>query len=110
MNSNQIIIFASGSGSNAENIVNYFSNKRSNHKWLICTNNPKARVIERAKKLNIDFKIFTKDELYNGSILNCINSLNPELIILAGFLLKFPIEIINAVSYTHLTLPPIYSV
>ena len=70
MNSNQIIIFASGSGSNAENIVNYFSNKRSNLKWLICTNNPKARVIERAKKLNIDFKIFTKDELYNDSILN----------------------------------------
>ena len=69
MNSNQIIIFASGSGSNAENIVNYFSNKRSNNKWLICTNNPKARVIERAKKLHIDFKIFTKDELFNGSIL-----------------------------------------
>ena len=95
MNFNQIIIFASGSGSNAENIINYFSNKSPNYKWLIYTNNPKARVIERAKKLQIDYRIFTKDELYNGSILNCINSLNPELIILAGFLLKFPVEIIN---------------
>jgi|TARA_B100000959_G_scaffold121859_1_gene128005 phosphoribosylglycinamide formyltransferase-1 len=106
MTSNQIIIFASGSGSNAENIVNYFSNKRSNHKWLICTNNPKARVIERAKKLQIDYKIFTKDELYNGSILNCINSLNPELIILAGFLLKFPIEIINVYNKKIINIHP----
>ena len=106
MNSNQIIIFASGSGSNAENIVNYFSNKRSNYKWLICTNNPKARVIERAKKLQIDYKIFTKDELYNGSILNCINSLNPELIILAGFLLKFPIEIINVYNKKIINIHP----
>ena len=59
MNFNQIIIFASGSGSNAENIINYFSNKSPNYKWLIYTNNPKARVIERAKKLQIDYKIFT---------------------------------------------------
>ena len=106
MNSNQIIIFASGSGSNAENIVNYFSNKRCNNKWLICTNNPKARVIERAKKLHIDFKIFTKDELYNGTILNFIISLNPALIILAGFLLKFPGEIINVYNKKIINIHP----
>ena len=106
MNSNQIIIFASGSGSNAENIINYFSNKSPNYKWLIYTNNPKARVIERAKKLQIDYRVFAKDELYNGSILNCINSLNPKLIILAGFLLKFPVEIINVYNKKIINIHP----
>jgi len=106
MNSNQIIIFASGSGSNAENLINYFYKKRSNYRWLICTNNPKAGVIERAKNLQIDCKIFKKNELYNWEILNYINSLRPELIILAGFLLKFPHEIITIYNQKIINIHP----
>ena len=106
MNSNQIIIFASGSGSNAENIINYFFKKKSNYRWLICTNNPKAGVIKRAKNLQIDCKIFKKNELYNGDVLNYINSLRPELIILAGFLLKFPDTIVNIYNKKIINIHP----
>jgi len=95
MTSNQIIIFASGSGSNAENLITYFSEKKYNLNWIIYTNNEEAGVIDRAKKLNVDYKIFNKTELYNGVILNSIKFINPKLIILAGFLLKFPKDIVN---------------
>ena len=95
MKSYQIIIFASGSGSNAENLITYFSAKTYNLNWIIYTNNENAGVIERAKKLKVKYKIFDRDKLYSGTILKSINLLNPKLIILAGFLLKFPEEIVN---------------
>tara|TARA_B100000945_G_C20295106_1_gene555240 strand:+ start:89 stop:658 length:570 start_codon:yes stop_codon:yes gene_type:complete len=95
MKSYQIIIFASGSGSNAENLITYFSAKTYNLNWIIYTNNENAGVIERAKKLKVKYKIFDRDKLYSGAILKSINLLNPKLIILAGFLLKFPEEIVN---------------
>ena len=95
MQSNQIIIFASGSGSNAENLITYFSEKTYNINWTIYTNNQKAGVINRANKLKVECKIFDKNDLYNGDVLTSINIINPKLIILAGFLLKFPEDIVN---------------
>mgnify|MGYP005830241409 FL=1 len=95
MESNQIIIFASGSGSNAENLITYFSEKAFNINWTIYTNNKKAGVINRANKLKVECKIFDKNDLYNGDVLTSINIINPKLIILAGFLLKFPEDIVN---------------
>ena len=95
MESNQIIIFASGSGSNAENLITYFSEKEFNINWTIYTNNQKAGVINRANKLNVECKIIDKNDLYNGDVLTSINIINPKLIILAGFLLKFPKDIVN---------------
>ena len=52
----RIAIFASGSGSNAENIANYFKNNENVEISLIVANNPNAYVIERAKKLGIPCK------------------------------------------------------
>ena len=95
MESNQIIIFASGSGSNAENLITYFSKKSYKINWIIYTNNQKAGVINRANKLKVKYRIFDKNELYNGNVLKSINIINPKLIILAGFLLKFPKDIVN---------------
>ena len=86
MKSYQIIIFASGSGSNAENIIKYFSKKTLKINWLILTNNSNAGVIERAKRLKIDYKNFSKENLYKNSFSKYVVSLNPDLIILAGFL------------------------
>jgi phosphoribosylglycinamide formyltransferase-1 len=86
----KIIIFASGNGSNAENI----SLKIKNHLNLsissIWTNNPHAKVINRAENLKIPFHIFSKSQLMEGEVLNLIKNENPDLIILAGFLLKIP--------------------
>jgi phosphoribosylglycinamide formyltransferase-1 len=108
----KILILASGNGSNAENIINYFRDKFYEIEWFIITNNNKAGVIEKSKKLNIPFLILNKDQFNSSSALIEIEKFNPSLIILAGFLLKiseniiekFPDKIINI----HPSLLPAY--
>ena len=92
----KIIVFASGSGTNAENIIQYFEKKPSAKVVAVFTNNPKAAVIEKAKKYGIPIDIFSKSDLFESKVLQEINKYNPDWIILAGFLLKFPQNIINA--------------
>jgi phosphoribosylglycinamide formyltransferase-1 len=90
----KIIIFASGSGTNAENIIKHFKNTNTGTVVSVFTNNPKAYVIERAKNLKVPTLVFSKDELNSSKILQEINTFQPDLIVLAGFLLKFPENII----------------
>ena len=91
-----IVLFASGSGTNVENIIQYFKNKNIENNFFVLTNNPNAFVIERAKKFNVPCFVFTKEELKNGVVLNKISDFKPDLIVLAGFLLMFPASIIEA--------------
>ncbi|HQW68348.1 MAG TPA: phosphoribosylglycinamide formyltransferase [Flavobacterium sp.] len=91
----KIVLFASGNGSNVENIIQYFKNNDSISIVGIFTNNLHAKVLDRAKKHNIFSLVFNKSELSEGFILEKINSLQPDLIVLAGFLLKFPEHIIK---------------
>ena len=91
----KIFLFASGNGSNVENIIQYFKNNDSISIVGIFTNNLHAKVLDRAKKHNIFSLVFNKSELSEGFILEKINSLQPDLIVLAGFLLKFPEHIIK---------------
>lgn len=93
---NNIAILASGSGSNAENIVNYFSDKQGVKIVLFATENPKAFVIERAKKLGVDSVVFSMDEFRNGDFIKVLNSHKVDFIILAGFLKLVPEYLINA--------------
>lgn len=90
-----IVLFASGSGSNVENIVTYFQNLKRNVSFYIFTNNPNAFVIERAKKLNVSCEVFTRQQMNDGSLLQRIQEIHPDLIVLAGFLWKFPQQIIE---------------
>jgi phosphoribosylglycinamide formyltransferase 1 len=92
----KIVIFASGSGTNAENIIKYFVSKNLGTVVAVFTNNPNAKVIERAKNHNIPTVIFSKEDLIERKVLQKINNLQPDLIVLAGFLLKFPQNIIDA--------------
>lgn len=91
----KIVIFASGAGTNAENIVKYCQEKRIAQVVAIGTNNSNAVVIERAKMLSIPFFIFDKNELHNDVVLDILRDLSPDLIVLAGFLLKFPDHILK---------------
>ncbi len=106
MKSYQIIIFASGSGSNAENIIKYFSKKTFKINWLILTNNSNAGVIERAKRLKINYNTFSKEDLYKKLFLKHMGLLNPDLIILAGFLLKLPDTIVNSYNKRIVNIHP----
>ena len=91
----RIVLFASGSGSNVENIINYFKNHKNVEISHVFVNNPKAFVIERSKKLNVPYTIFNrKDFVSNGKVLAMLKSQDPDLIVLAGFLWLVPSEII----------------
>ena len=107
-----ILIFASGNGSNAENIITYFQKKSIHINWIIITNNSNAGVIERSVRLNIPFMVFGKEDFYNNNVFEKINQINPSLIILAGFLLKVPEKIIenfpNKIINIHPSLLPKY--
>ncbi len=92
----RVIIFASGSGTNAENIIKFFRNKENVSIVQVLTNNTHAKVIERCKKLNVSCLSFNKTAFYETQdILNLLKNNNPDLIILAGFLWKFPENILN---------------
>jgi len=92
-----IAIFASGSGSNAEAIVQYFKKSETTNVAAIYTNRKKAGVIERAKNLNIPSVIFSKkDFLETDQIINDIRNRKVDLIVLAGFLLLVPEHFIDA--------------
>lgn len=92
----KIVIFASGSGTNAENIIKYFAATKIGSVEAVLTNNPNAKVIERAKKYEVPVEIFSKGDLNESKVLQIINKIQPDLIVLAGFLLKFPENIIAA--------------
>jgi phosphoribosylglycinamide formyltransferase-1 len=92
----KIVIFASGSGTNAQNIVRHFNNSSKSHQFHIFSNNTNAKVLEKAQKLSVPTKIISKDDLYSDILLNYLNEIQPDLIVLAGFLLKFPTNCIEA--------------
>ncbi|MDD3077584.1 MAG: phosphoribosylglycinamide formyltransferase [Paludibacter sp.] len=95
--SSRIAILASGSGSNAENIVNYFSKSTKFTFSVILSNKKDAFVHERAKKLSIPSYTFTKEEFSAGDVvLNFLKENNIDYIVLAGFLLKIPTTLIKA--------------
>ena len=90
-----ILIFASGNGSNAENIITYFRKKAIDINWMIITNNKNAGVIKRSIKMGVPYSVFNKKDFYENIFLKKISLINPKLIILAGFLLKVPENLIK---------------
>ena len=93
----KIAIFASGSGSNAENIINYFKNDTENVVKIVFCNKPDAYVLERAKRLSVPTFVFGREEFSRSDlVLNELKRLDIDLIVLAGFLWKVPDAIIDA--------------
>ena len=92
-----IAIFASGSGSNAENIANYFAESDYAQVSVIVANNPNAYVLERAKKLGIESITVTKSQFMEADTLIAeLKERNIDFIVLAGFLLLVPQKYIDA--------------
>jgi phosphoribosylglycinamide formyltransferase-1 len=103
----RLVIFASGSGSNTENIIRYFENSRDVEVSLVLTNNPNARVLERAKNLGVASICFNR-KAFSGSsiILELLKNLRPDLIVLAGFLWKVPAPVVEAFSNKMINIHP----
>tara|TARA_B100000941_G_scaffold111461_1_gene78179 strand:+ start:112 stop:705 length:594 start_codon:yes stop_codon:yes gene_type:complete len=102
----RIIFFASGSGTNVENIIKYFEGNTAVEIALVLTNNPNAGVVRRTEKLNKPLMVFSKRELLDQSLLKKIMIINPDLIILAGFLLKIPGEFVKAFPQRIINIHP----
>jgi len=95
----RIAIFASGSGSNAENIAGYFENSTIARVEAIYCNNPKAPVIQRAARLNIPLVLFDREKFYaEETVLRDLQSRKIDLIVLAGFLWLVPGNLTRAFS------------
>lgn len=109
----RIVIFASGSGTNAENLIRFFHNRDTITVIQVLTNNPRAKVLERAKNLNVSAFSFNRIAFSKSKdVLNILKATQPDLIILAGFLWKFPEFILkefpNKVINIHPALLPKY--
>lgn len=85
-----IAIFASGSGSNAQKIAEYFKESKVITVKMILCNNPNAGVIERAKNLEIPCYLFDKEAFNSGQVLEILIENDIDLVVLAGFLWLIP--------------------
>lgn len=109
----RIVIFASGSGTNAQNVIQYFQQSEVAEVVHVLSNKKDAKVLARAKALNVPASSFSKTELLSEEgVLQLVQKLQPDLMVLAGFLLKFP-EIIlrefpNKIINIHPALLPKY--
>lgn len=92
-----IAIFASGSGTNAENIIRYFQKNNSIRVSLVLSNNSDAYVVERAYRLGVSCSVFTKEDWTAGDeILAVLQEAHIDFIVLAGFLVRVPDLLLHA--------------
>lgn len=92
-----ISILASGNGTNAENIIRYFSNDKNAKVTLVLSNRPQAKVLERAAALGVDAFFFDRTQFYEtGEVLMMLRRRETDLVVLAGFLWLVPGDVIEA--------------
>lgn len=97
MSDTHIAIFASGSGTNAQRIAEYFSNDERATISMILSNNKDAYVLERAKSMGVPSRVFSKEEFYQTTgIVSLLQKESIDLIVLAGFLWKVPDTLLHA--------------
>ncbi len=93
----RIAIFASGKGSNAQNIIDYFRHNRFIKVSLVVSNKPEAGVLDIAKKEKIPRLVIEKEKFFRGdAYVKELQEKKIDVIVLAGFLWKFPVQLIRA--------------
>lgn len=103
----RIVIFASGNGTNAQRIIEFFQDRTDAQVVQVLTNNPRAKVLDRARDLNISALSFNRNAFYKtDDVLNLLQATRPDLIVLAGFLWLFPEKIISAFSGQVINIHP----
>ena len=102
----RLVLFASGSGTNVENICKYFEHDTRIEIILVVGNNVSAGVWERIKPFGISSYCFDKPALNSGEVLQYLEKHQPDLIVLAGFLLKIPEAIVAAFPQQIINIHP----
>lgn len=107
MKTKRIVVFASGNGTNFHNIASYFSDKKHIQIALLIGNKPDAFVFERAKTWHIPSLLINRETFYQtDDILNVLKEINPDLIVLSGFLWLIPENIIKTFSKKIINIHP----
>ncbi len=100
------MIFASGAGSNAETIIRYFQKDTSKRVVAVFSNKAEAPVVGKAMTLGISTVVFTQDEWAGTRVLERLKTFRPDLIVLAGFLWKFPQHILREFPQKTINIHP----
>lgn len=101
-----VAIFASGGGSNAEVIMQYFNGHPNVQVALIVSNNPRAGVLERAEKFHVPCYVYQPEELTNGMLSTTLTNYKIDFIVLAGYLKKIPEALIAQYSNRIVNIHP----
>ena len=102
-----IAIFVSGSGSNCENIIQYFQHNKQVHIALVVSNRSDAYALVRAKKLNVTTAVLPKADFNNkDKVLKLMADYRIDFIVLAGFLLMIPDWLISVYQRRMINLHP----
>ena len=91
-----LVIFASGSGTNAENLIKYFANSDQFRIAAVFCNKPDAFVLERAARLEVPAEVFNRKDLWEGRVEQLLKDYDAWALILAGFLMMVPPQIVEA--------------
>ena len=103
----RIAILASGDGTNAQNIIEYFADHQQIEVALVGTNKPQAGVLQRARKLEVETLIFDRTSMSDtDGLLAELQSRNIDYLVLAGFLLKIPSHLIEAFPERMINIHP----
>jgi len=102
----RIAIFASGSGSNAENISTYFSKHPEIRVELVITNRKQAFVLQRMARLGVEARYVPKEDFENGQLIEILRQKRIDLIVLAGFLKLVPVSLIEAYPQRIINIHP----
>jgi phosphoribosylglycinamide formyltransferase-1 len=103
-----IALFASGSGSNAENIIRYFMDSETISVRLVVSDRSKAVVLERAKTLQVPSEVFLREEWESGgaNVLIVLKKYDIDFIVLAGFLARVPDALLHAYPHKIINIHP----
>ncbi len=92
----RIAILASGSGTNAENLIRFFRTHPSGRVEIVLTNKPGAGVIKRSESLNVETVVFSREQFYESDvIMDLLKERDVDLLVLAGFLWLVPPALIQ---------------
>ncbi len=102
----RIVIFASGSGTNAENIISYFQKSDTISVSKVYSNKKGAGVFERCKSLNVPCVWFSREAFFDGSSVLQDVQIHADFVVLAGFLWKIPHNFVEAYPKKMINIHP----
>lgn len=103
----RIAIFASGSGTNAERIIQYFKGHPNIEVSLVLSNKADAKVLERAAAAGVESLVFNRDEFYQSvKVLEELETRKIHFVVLAGFMWLVPEYLTKAYSDRMINVHP----